>query len=127
MVRVDFPRRRCINQIGAKLCNPVGHTLCQLIAVAQTPVRKTPEFRRAVAQNLRCCHALALAHVGLSIKRAVGQYQHADRVSVLDVLDNRTTTTKHLIVRMRCQHQHRAGWQAQAGTVGDEIGFQGRQ
>ena len=124
MVRVDFPRRGRVNQIDSELRNLFDQALHQRLGVAQTAVRQVPEFRRTIAQHLGSCDRLALPDSRVTVQRAVSQHHHANRNALPDMARNRGATAKHLIVRMRRQHQNGPGRYLVACDVGDEIRFQ---
>ena len=124
MIRVNFPRRGRINQVHACVRDAIHNPLHQRFRAAQAPVRKTPEIRLPIAQNFCGSPAFIGADTGFSEARTVSQDHHQYRHACAHMAGNGATTTKHLVVRVRRQHQGRECWQAGNCGVGGEIGFQ---
>ena len=127
VVWVNLPRGGRIHQVAVGAGNFVCQLLHQRLGVDQPTVRVSPKLGHPVAQHSRCCTAFVLPRQSVAIQRAIGQNHHTHWLAQRYMAGNGTPAAKHLIIRMRCQHQGSVCWQSLASAVGNEIRFQSKK
>ena len=123
VVGVDFPGRRCVNQIRASADNFQDQTLHQVLVMAQSPVRDAPEFRFTIAKHGSSRPAFGHSHRFITVQAAIGQDDHADGYAVLHMAGNGAAAAEYLVICVGGENQRVPGGQLGNSLIRNEIGF----
>ena len=123
VVGVDFPGRRCVNQIRASGGNFLHQTLYQILIMAQPPVRISPELRLTIAKHGSSRPAFGHSHRCITVQAAIGQDDHADGYAVLHMAGNGAAAAEYLVICVGGEHQRVPGGQLCNSLIRNEIGF----
>ena len=124
MVRVNFPRGRCIQQISTRVLDVIRDALSQVVRVMQGAVWKTPELWHPIPKQFCCSERLICTLTCCAKTGTVSQDDHVYVYSGAHMGCYRATAAKYFVIRVRRQHQGSRSIQAGYCCIGDKVEFQ---